>query len=48
MVVSSKVDSVIGVQCDLPRDHPHTLAHGAGLGRVNVRLVVHKLELLFG
>lgn len=45
---SSKLDSIIGVHGDLPRHHPHALADRAGLGRVNVRLVVQKLELLFG
>jgi hypothetical protein len=35
MGVSSKLDSIIGVHRHLPRDHPHALAHGAGLGRVN-------------
>ena len=32
----------------MPRDHPHTAAHGVGLGGVDIGFVVQKLELLRG
>src|SRR3546814_9441717 len=44
----SKLYAVIGVHRRLPGDHPHSLADGAGLGGIDVRLVVQNVELLDG
>jgi len=48
MGVSLEFYSIVGIHGDLAGDHPHALAHGAGLGRVDVGLVVQQLKLLRG